>query len=288
MKLISFILLLYSFHLSANSDLALLEEIVRAQILSQTKIKTVLPHPDSPGSTVISQDASMNEILESVERCRNEKSLVTDVSEGEEFRNISFSCKIDKEIVLTETLVTHENKIESYQEMTFREKLLYPQEYMKLLESYDVELTEISEESSSGLKNLGTFTRLGIPVALSFKASKILAPTRTDWQKHFITGSLIGGVTILTTRGIMKFFAKKRSFHISERKLTYISSIAGLMVSLLGGGGKELYDRTGRGTPEWRDAMFTAAGGAMVSMFYAIPFGRIFGRKVRGPVLIPH
>jgi hypothetical protein len=106
---------------------------------------------------------------------------------------------------------------------------------------------------------------------------------KTDWQKHYIAGTLAGGITILTTRGILKFIAKKKNFHISERKMTYISSMAGLLISLLAGAGKEIYDTTGRGNPEWQDAMFTAAGGAMISIFYAIPFGRWF-REMRRPV----
>lgn len=277
MKFFSFAFLFLSLNLSANTDLSLLEEIVHSELSVEIKNSKKILLPDSPGSYSVSKNISLHEILQSIERCRNHESLKTLVSEEEDFRHISFSCKINKEIVVTETLVNVDNKIESFQEMTFEEKFIYPKDYLKLLGTYDSELTEISDTSTNGLKSLRTFARLGIPIVLAFKTSKILAPSRSDWQKHFIAGTLAGGITILTTHGILRFIAKKKNFHISERKLTYISSMAGLLISLLAGGGKEIYNTTGRGTPEWQDAMFTAAGGAMISLFYAIPFGRWFG-----------
>lgn len=286
MKFFPLIFLFLSLNLFASSDLSLLEDIVHSELSVEFKNTKKILLPDSPGSYSVSKNISLHEILQSIERCRHHDSLRTLVRDEADFKHISFSCKIKGEIVVTETLVNVENKIESFQEMIFEEKFIYPKEYLKLLENYDSELTEISENSTTGLKTLGTFARLGIPIVLAFKTSKILAPSRADWQKHFISGTLAGGITILTTHGLLRFIAKKRGLHISERKLTYISSMAGLLISLLAGGGKEIYDTTGRGNPEWRDAMFTAAGGAMISIFYAIPFGRWFSWG-RGAMPVP-
>lgn len=181
MKFFPFIFLFLSLNLYANSDLSFLENIVHAELSVETKNSKKILLPDSPGSFSVSKNISLHEILKSIERCRNHESLKTLVSEEKGFKHISFSCKINKEIVVTETLVNLDDKIESFQELTFEEKFIYPKDYLKLLEHYDSELTEISDTSTNGLKTLGTFARLGIPIVLLFKTSKILAPSRADW-----------------------------------------------------------------------------------------------------------
>jgi len=43
-------------------------------------------------------------------------------------------------------------------------------------------------------------------------------------------------------------------------------AVAALMAAVMAGAGKELYDAaTGRGVVDWRDAAWTAAGGAVVA-----------------------
>lgn len=268
----------------ANTDLDFLEDVIR---INHSGEKSRDVAPDSHGSLTLSQDKSLNEMMLSIETCRRADILRTSIEEGIDFTVVAYSCKTGKEIVVTETLVHADKSIGSFQEMKFQESSISPTDYYKLLSSSQIEKTSTDKDSSAGLKTLGTFARLGIPVLLSLKASKLLAPNRLDWQKHFIAGSLISGVTILTTQGILRFIAKKRGTQMSERKITIIASVAGLVLSMVAGAGKEFYDSRGHGTVEFRDAFFTAAGGAMVSMFFAIPFGRMWGAKAT-PVMMPY
>lgn len=277
MKSFCFLISLFlSLSVSANADLDELESIIQVQ--SSFKSLSVDSGPDLAGSSTISKDKSLSEIQTSIERCKHQESLSTTRQESGEYKTISFSCRLnEKEILVSESFIESDNnEIKSFQELTFIELKLTPQAYLKLLAQSEVEKVSTDENSTGGLRTLGTFARIGIPVFLALKTSRLLAPDRLDWQKHFIAGSIISGLTILTTQGILRFIARKRGSQMSERKIAIISSLAGLLVSLVAGGGKELYDSTGRGTPEWRDAAFTAAGGALVSLFFAIPFRSIF------------
>lgn len=276
-------LLLLSLSAFANSDMDYLEQVVRDNHSGE---KSFFMSPDVNGSQIVSKDMSMNEMLSTIEMCKQNETLKTASEEGDGFKSVSFSCKVGKEIVVTESMIEEET-ITSFQEMRFEERLIDPQVYYKLLQNSEIEKVSTKDYATTGLKTLGTFARIGIPVLLAFKTSKILAPDRIDWQKHFIAGSIVSGVTILTAQGIMKFIAKKRGVEISERKAVVIASMAGFLMSVVVGGAKEFRDQRGFGTPEFRDAVFTAAGGAMVSIFYAIPFGRIFGWRP-APVTVPY
>lgn len=280
MKLL--ILFLISLSAFANSDMDYLEQIVRDNHSGE---KSFLRTPDINGSQNVSRDTSMNEILTTIELCKQNETLKTASEEGDGFKSVSFSCKVGDEIVVTESMV-EDDSVTSFQEMRFEERLIDPQSFYKLLKNSEIEKVSTKDNATTGLKTLGTFARIGLPIILAFKTSKILAPDRIDWQKHFIAGSIISGVTILTAQGIMKF-AKKRGTEVSERKTIVIASMAGFLMSVVVGGAKEIRDMRGFGTPEFRDAVFTAAGGAMVSIFYAIPFGRIFGKRP-APVTVPY
>lgn len=278
-----FLLLLFSLSAFANSDIEYLERVVRENH-SGVKISQVAP--DLNGTQIVAKDISMNEILSTIDKCKHTETLKSASQEYQEFTSVSFSCKVGSEIIVTESLIEY-GSIASFQEMRFEEKLIDPQSYYQLLKNSEIQKISTKENATTGLKTLGTFARLGIPVLLAFNSSKILAPDRVDWQKHFIAGSIVSSVTILTAQGIMKFIAKKRGVEISERKAVLIASMAGFLMSVVVGAGKEFRDLQGFGTAEFRDAFYTAAGGAMVSMFYAIPFGRIFGRRL-APVMVPY
>lgn len=281
MKFILIILLLCS-QAFANADLYELEGIIQSEMSGRKSIHAV---PDLEGSVSLTKDQSHAEMLMGLDKCKFNETIKTHTEEYGDHKVYSVSCKTDeKTIMVSETLISKsENKsasVVSFQEMTFEEQTIYPKEYYKLLSEYDYEKVSTKEDATPGLRTLGTFAHVGLPVVLAFRTSRLLAPDRLDWQKHFIAGSIISGVTILTAQGIIRFIARRKGIHMSETKIRIISSIAGLMMGLVVGGGKEIYDRvSGRGTPEFRDAMFTAAGGAFVSMFFAIPFGRIFGFK---------
>lgn len=288
MKFILLILLICS-HAFANADLYELEGIIQSEMSGRKSIKTV---PDVEGSVSLSKDQSLSEMLISLDKCKFNESIKTHTEEYDDHKVFSVSCKTDeKTILVSESLIAKttnsSNKsvssspsVVSFQEMTFEEQTIYPKDYYKLLSEWDYEKVSTKDDATPGLRTLGTFAHVGLPVVLAFRTSRILAPDRLDWQKHFIAGSIISGVTILTAQGIIRFIARRKGIHMSETKIRIISSIAGLIMGIAVGGGKEIYDRvSGRGTPEFRDAMFTAAGGAFVSMFFAIPFGRIFGFK---------
>lgn len=212
------------------------------------------------------------EIQQGLDMCKGQIITTITTPIAPEAKALSFSCRTqNSEILVTESLIRADlnghKTIESYQEISVVDKIISPQDYLKLLSEYEGEPISTKDEVTPGLRAFGSFARVGIPIALAVRASKVIAPNRPDWQSHFIAGSLISGVTILSTRGIVRFVARKRGVRVSERKVAVVSSMAGLIVSLVAGGGKEIYDRTGRGTPELRDALFTAAGGAFVSLF---------------------
>jgi hypothetical protein len=77
-------------------------------------------------------------------------------------------------------------------------------------------------------------------------------------------------VTLLTS-GCRTFVQKRTEFPANDKKLHYntgytIGTISlpivplGLMGGVIAGGGKELYDSLGFGTPEWKDFTFTTKG----------------------------
>lgn len=282
-KILFSVFLLFTQSLWANADLDELQSIVESKI-SQQAIYKSFHQNNLEGTHSVSMDQSMMEIMATIDRCRHEPSLQTKVHTDDEIKTFAVSCKINEsDILVSEALIKNdeEKTIKSYQELHFRESFLTPKAYLKLLSQYEVEKVQTDETSSSGMRTLGTFARAGIPVALSFQGGKLLFPDRVDWQKHFIAGSIISGVTILTVQGILRFIGKKTGRPMSERKITIISSVAGLLMSIVAGAGKEIYDRrSGRGTPEFRDALFTAAGGAFVSLVFNIPFGRLFGLRL--------
>lgn len=241
-----------------------------------------IPFLASAGMDIDELASISSEISKSMDRCRDKSSFRTVVHDlDENSKVISFSCKIGKTIFITETLINDGNKIASFQEMEFEEKLIYPQEYLKLLGNSEIEKYG-AEEGSAGIQVLTTFARVGLPVVLSLRASRILSPDRLDWQRHFIAGAMISGVTILTVNGVMRLLPGKTT----RVRKTVIASLAGLGMAILAGVGKEIYDSTGRGTPETRDAWFTAAGGAFVSLIFQIPWGNLGGRK-QVPVKVP-
>ncbi len=64
---------------------------------------------------------------------------------------------------------------------------------------------------------------------------------------------------------------------MSDVKISMMTSLAGLVASMGAGVSKELYDKySGRGHPEVNDALYTAAGGMMVSATVVIPIELIF------------
>ena len=164
--------------------------------------------------------------------------------------------------------------------MVLRERNLSPNQFTRMFMNQDFESVHINQNISPGVRTLLAIAKVGVPVALSFKAATVFSPVRRDWQKHFIAGALISGATILTTEGLIRSYNKRHGYQMSDIKINMMTSLAGLVASMGAGVSKELYDKyTGRGYPEVNDALYTAAGGSMVSLTVAIPIELIFRNR---------
>lgn len=284
-------LLLFSSPIYANDHINELEEILLAEIADSPATNKKFSHHrtvDEEGSVAVSKSTSMKEILEGLHECIDQEVIKTEKQAGPGYVTIAFACRTSENVITTsEVLVSTENntqKVVSYQKLEFEEREIPPSVLLNIIAKSDMESIRAFDNVSPGIRTLLTLAKVGIPVALSFKAAKILAPDRTDWQKHFVAGAIISGATILTTQMILRTYARTRGW--SDTKINILSSLAGLITSIAAGAGKEIYDRaSGRGTPEFRDAMYTAAGGAMVSFAVVIPLDRLFRRRRPAPVL---
>jgi hypothetical protein len=152
--------------------------------------------------------------------------------------------------------------------------------------SENIQVMTKYQNPSPGMSALLVLAKVGVPLSLSFRTAKLIAPTRTDWQKHFIAGSIISGATILSTQGLIRTYNIKHGTQMSEFKINLLSSLAGLLCSVTAGISKEVYDRfSGKGHPEVNDALYTAAGGAMISISVVIPLELIFKSKKPKPIM---
>lgn len=294
---ISFIislLLIFSGSLKANDHIDELEDILHSELASipaSAKKKFAEPIGDQEGSTLVSKTISMNEILASLHECAGNELVKTEKQVAPGFSTIAFACRTGVNVITTsEVLVATDGdspKVVSYQKLEFEESNIPPSVMLNIIAKSDVKSITIQDQLSPGIRTLLMLAKVGIPVALSFKTAKILAPDRTDWQKHFMAGAIISGATIITAQGLLRTYARNRGYHWSDTKIDLLSSLAGLITSIAAGAGKEVYDRvSGNGTPEFRDAMYTAGGGAMVSFAVAIPLDRLFKPRRRPrPVL---
>lgn len=267
----------------ADDNIIELEEIVQAEILNgeDHSLHFINTNIDEAGSTLINKSASMYEILDDINKCKKADVIQTDKIIDIDSFTIGFACRSSEGVINTsEVLVSiteEEPKIIRYQKLEFEEHDIQPSAMSNFMAGSEIESVSVFEKISPGMRTLLTFAKVGIPVLLSFKTGKILAPERSDWQKHFIAGAIISGATILTTEGLLRTFARSRGYDFSNRKINLLSSLAGLLSSIAAGIGKEFYDRvSGKGVPESRDALYTAAGGAMVSLTVVIPIDRIF------------
>ena len=236
-------------------------------------------------AVLLTEGASVTtEIQNSLNTCKSSDQIQTKREENEGTVTIAFSCRLpEHEILTSEVLISTEDgapKLAGYQEMKFEEKEI-PPSVMLSMDPVQMESVSYTDDVSPGVSTLLTLAKVGIPVALSFKTAKVIAPTRTDWQKHFIAGAIISGVTVLTTEGLLRTFFRNRGVQLSETKITLISSLAGLLMSVVAGASKELiYDKyLGLGTPDINDALHTVEGGAMVSITFAIPLDFLFRHR---------
>jgi hypothetical protein len=293
MRISFFISLLFVFSESLhanNNHMIELEEILQSELASTPSHskKRFAPIVDLEGSTHVSKAISMNEILSSMHECADKEVIKTEKQTAPGLTTIAFACRSSENVITTsEVLIATDGespKVVSYQKMEFEESNIPPSVMLNIIAKSDVKSITIQDQLSPGIRTLLMLAKVGIPVALSFKTAKILAPDRTDWQKHFIAGAIISGATIITAQGLLRTYARNRGYHWSDTKIDLLSSLAGLITSIVAGAGKEVYDRaSGSGTAEFRDVMYTAGGGAMVSFAVVIPLDRIFKPRRRGP-----
>ncbi len=281
------IAMIFMFHSQALADETLneLTSIIQSELKQGKDVVRDFSNSEQEmiGSSTITKSVSLQEILKRIQDCEKAES-VRDTGKG--FINFAFSCRVSQnEISTSEVFVSTEGEtpqVISYQEMQFEEKPIDREQLLTtMMMSPALETYHMDNNASPAIKALLVLAKVGAPVCLSFKAAKILSPARKDWQKHYIAGAMISGLTILTSEGIIRTLNSKRGWGLSEAKINLLSSFAGLLSSIAAGAAKELiWDKAlGRGQPEFKDALYTAAGGASVSVTVAIPLEKLFGGR---------
>ena len=282
-------LLLVSMPLFADSNILELEEVLHAELQSVPKNKRVAKTNTSSlieheGTTPTNKASSIQEILATLGSCKDQAMIASDKQTNMNMTTISFACRRQgKEIISAEVLIKEQNgvfEILSYQEMVLEEQVMTRFQMTNLIVNYDLDELNHDWRVSPGVRTLFTLAKVGVPVLLSFKFAKVLSPARIDWQKHFIAGAIVSGVTVLSSRGLIKAIAKRNDYRPTNLQMDLMSSFAGLIASMAVGFSKELYDNfSGKGTPELSDAVYTTAGGFSVAFTVAIPFEYIFRRS---------
>lgn len=115
----------------------------------------------------------------------------------------------------------------------------------------------MKEKKSSSIA--GTFSKIIVIVIIFFFAScnRIESQIRKDYLNHLMIGTALGfGTSVITINQ-----SAWKSFAWSTGTVIVIS------------GGKELWDMTGKGEPEWQDVAYSVAGsmigwGLVRSVFY--------------------
>ncbi len=274
-------LMLFSAPLLAQDSIGELREILNSELAHESAVVISAPVLSlQEGTITTSKYASIKDMISRLDQCRDDEITSTRTEEAD-LVTIAFSCrKENAELVSTEVLITQsegQSRILRYQEMVLSERIVTPTELSRVIFSKNLDSVSLTQNVSPGVRTLITMAKVGVPVALSFKAATVFAPNRTDWQKHFIAGALISGATILTSEGLLRSYNKRTGNQMSDVKISMMTSLAGLVASMGAGISKELYDKyTGRGYPEVNDALYTAAGGLMVSATVAIPVELIF------------
>jgi hypothetical protein len=292
--LICLFLLVFSLSTYGSEEQAGPEEIYEDEIQSNEEID----YEQSPDQIEAEEDASyiigkaksLREIIAALKRCK--KSLKNSLfSETHEHRSYAFSCHLPNNQIFTAEILIKADEarpfILSYQEMIFSHSILSKESLRPLMLNSSLQSINNFQNPSPGISALLALAKVGVPLSLTFKTAKLIAPTRSDWQKHFIAGSMISGFTILTTEGLLRSYNIKHGSQLSDFKINLLSSLAGLLCSVTAGISKEVYDRfTGSGQPEVNDAIYTAAGGAMISISVVIPIELIFRSKKSKPIFL--
>ena len=282
-------MLLSMTHVYANSDIKQLETILENE-LSQLPVNTELSE-DFVGSSGASKSDSIRTMMNSLQHCQNQTEMKTESTSGMGFKTIAVSCRdANSELSTSEfTIRSDENgqpTIAHYQELKFEEKPILPSVHLNIMASPDLEIVRLKDAPSAGIRALLSIAKVAVPMSLSLKTAKVLFPTRSDWQKHFVAGAIMSGATVLIAETIVRRRAKEKGEKPSELKVALISSLSGLLFSMAIGGIKEWSDSTNpkKHSTDWQDFLYTAAGGAFVSVSYAIPLNNLFYKKRKEPV----
>jgi hypothetical protein len=108
--------------------------------------------------------------------------------------------------------------------------------------------SKISPEESLLIANVAYTAAAGIG-ALNMNSDQ-------DKTRHFLAGYFAGNVT----RGALEVLLPAK---MENKKL--ITTLLGIGASVLAGVGKEVWDSMGHGTPDFKDALATSAGGVVGS-----------------------
>jgi hypothetical protein len=197
----------------------------------------------------------------------------------------AFSCNLsDNELFSAEVVFKENNgqlELQNYQSLTLTKQEVTEKVLRSMMLDENLSVVNPTHNISPGMKALFNLAKVGVPVYLTFKTAKLIAPTRTDWQKHLIAGSIISGVTVLTAQALISTNNNQRLSKLTDNQINLIASFSGLIASFAAGVSKELRDKwTGKGTPDKMDALYTGLGGSMVSFTVAIPLNYKTKKKV--------
>ncbi len=261
-------------HASPND----LEDILHSE-LSNTEVSDIS----------VSKISSLQEMIDSLEACK-ERDIIFHEEDYGDYTSYAFGCHMDNTDLTTAEILVNKNnqgeKIISYQELSFNHYPMNAYQFNSLFLSLQFASVTSSQSVTPGIRALFSLAKVGVPVGLSFKAAKIVSPVRLDWQKHYIAGAIISGVTILSSDVLIMSSNNPRIRQMSDFQKDMLCSVAGLIGSIMAGVTKEVRDKvTGLGHPEVNDALYTAAGGASVALTFTIPIASLLKPKSRPQVL---
>jgi hypothetical protein len=276
-SLLFFITLISNFCWAQEQANQELEEILR------TEIAELIFDPLSPmeggemknNSEMLSKLDSLNEIYDDYLKCAQLEVHVNRSDFGM-FTVFAFSCNLTSFEILSSEIVFKNEKdgfgLHNYESMILGKQEMTPKMFESIFLDDKLSVVQSMNKISPGIRSLINIAKVGAPVYLSLKTAKIICPFRTDWQKHIMAGSIISGVTVLTSQAIIRTYNNRNGSKLSDNQINVLASFSGLLGSFAAGVAKEARDKwTGKGTPDKMDVLYTGLGGAMVSVTVAIP-----------------
>jgi hypothetical protein len=233
----------------------------------------------------ISKLESLKEIYEDYQNCAKGEIFISKNNFGM-FTTFAFSCNLSQDEIFSSEIIfkNEENGFEfhNYQTMVLTKREMNPMIFRSLFLDDSLSFVEPTNQVTPGIKALFNLAKVGIPVYLTLKYAKVITPTRADWQKHLIAGSIVSGVTVLSSQALITTYNNRHGSKLNYNQINLLASFSGLLSSFAAGVVKEARDKwTGKGTPDVKDAIYTGLGGSIVSVSVAIPIPSKHTKKKR-------